>query len=381
MDEALKVFNDDAEKLYKKVLGDAERNLNEALYPGDKRRIFIEALALGLSSVFAEANTQSQQNHLRYAEGEFLDLIGDDHNCNRILGSYATTLLKFSLKEPLSYNVLIPKGTRCAVNDYYFAVDSTVFIPAGEMSIGVGATATVKGTGANGFISGAIKTIVDTIAGVDSVINIKPTDGGDDDESDDAYRERIRMSGGQFAAGTRAQYTALAKSANTSISDIEIDDSAERGTVKIIVLCAGGEIPSEGILENVLKACNDPEKRPQNDLVSVEAPAAEPYDIELEIHTTIENKADALTWIEGKGKDAGYEDGCIGSFMKWQAAKLGRDINPSALAGYCMDGKGSDGNRLVKRVNVIKPEFKSLSIRQIARWSGSISITYTEEDE
>lgn len=381
MEEKLKYYNDDADYLYKKVIGGVERRLNESLYPGDKRRIFLESLIPELVSLFGEANTQSQQNHLRYAEGEFLDLIGDDRNCERIKGSYATTLLKFTLKEPLSYNVIIPKGTRCSVNDFYFAVDSTVFIPAGELSIGVGATATEKGTEANGFIAGSIKTIVDSVKGVESVTNIKPTDGGDNDESDDAYRERIRMSGGQYAAGTRAQYTALAKSANTTISDIEIDDSAERGTVKIIVLCSGGEIPSDGILENVLTACNNPEKRPQNDLVSVEAPTAEPYDIELEVHSTIENKADVLTWIEGKGQSAGFEDGCLNSFISWQAAKLGRDINPSVLAGYCMDGKGSDGNRLVKRVNVIKPEFQTLSIRQIARWSGNVSIKYIEEDE
>ena len=381
MAEMLKFFEDDAETIYKKLISGVESRLNEALYPADKRRIFLEALALELASLFGEANTQGQQMRLRYAQGQYLDLIGEDQKCSRITGTYATTILRFSVKEPLSYNLIIPKGTRCSVNGFYFAVDNTAFIPAGELFIDAPATATTIGADANGFVIGAIKTLVDSVNGIDAVTNIKPTDGGDDDEDDDSYRERIRLSGGQYAAGTIAQYTALAKSANTTISDIEIDDSYVAGTVKIIVLCDGGEIPTEGILENVLTACNDPEKRPQNDLVSVEAPTIEPYDIELEIHTTIENKADVLSWIEGQGQDSGYADGCIKSFIDWQAAKLGRDINPSVLAGYCMDGKGSDGNRLVKRVNVIQPEFKTLSIRQIARWSGNISITYTEEDE
>ena len=381
MEERLKIFDDDAEELYKTLLTKVEEKLNEPLYPGDRRRIFLESFAYAWAVLLADGNTQEQQSHLRYAEGEYLDLHGDDKNCARITGSYANTILRFSLKEALPYNVIIPKGTRCAVNSIYFATDNTAFIPEGEICIDVPATATEKGSSANGYIIGSVNTMIDSVAGVDKVENIKPTDGGDDDESDDSYRERIRMSGGQYAAGTRAQYTALAKGANTTISDIAIDDSAERGTVKIIVLCENGEIPSEGVLQNVLEACNDMEKRPQNDLVSVEAPTVELYDIELEIHSTIENKADVLTWIEGNGKDAGFENGCLKSFMDWQAAKLGRDINPSELAGYCMDGKGSDGSRLVKRVNVVKPEFKALSIRQIARWSGNITITYTEEEE
>lgn len=381
MAEQIKFFEDDAEKIYNTLLSKTEKNLNEALYPGDKRRIFLEAAALAMASMFAEANTQGLQLFLRYASGAYLDMHGEEHECARITGDYAQTVIRFKLKKALDYNVIIPCGTRCAVDGHYFATDEKVLIPAGELSIDVNATATEKGSALNGYITGTIKTLVDSVNGIESVMNITPTDGGDNDESDDAYRERIRMSGVKYAAGTENQYIALAKSANTTVSDVRLNSSHEAGTVELIILCSGGQIPSDGILQEVLTVCEKADNRPLNDNVSVSAPTVESYDIEMNIYTTFENKSDTLQWIEGKGKEENYADSCLANFIKWQCEKLGRDISPDELHGYCMDGKKADGSRLVKRVEITKPEFKKLNERQIARWSGNATITYTVEEE
>lgn len=381
MAEQIKFFEDDAEKIYNTLLSRTEKNLNEALYPGDKRRIFLESVALSLASMFAEANTQSMQLFLRYAQGDFLDLHGEEKECLRIKGDFAKTIIKFSLKKALDYNVIIPKGTRCAVDGHYFATDEKAVIIAGELSIDVKATATEKGSALNGYIIGTIKTLIDSIKGIESVENITPTDDGDDVESDDSYRERIRNAGIKYAAGTENQYIALAKSANSTVSDVRLNSNHEAGTVDLIILCAGGQIPTEGILNEVLEICQKSDNRPLNDNVSVLAPTVYEYDIEIEVYTTIENKADVLQWIEGKGKEENYKDGCIANFINWQCEKLGRDISPDELHGFCMDGKKADGSRLVKRMTITKPVFKKLSETEIARWSGNATITYKEEEE
>ena len=381
MADEIKIFNDDSEYIYNTLLSRTEKILNEALYPGDKRRIFIEAVALVVSSLFAEANTQGLQLFLRYAQGSYLDLYGEEKGCSRNAGDYAKTIIRFNLKNVLDYNVIIPKGTRCSVDGYYFATEKKVIIPAGDMYIDVDAVATEKGAALNGYVNGTIKTLVDAVKGIESVENIIATYGGDDVESDEAYRERIRVSGLRYAAGTENQYVALAKSANTSVCDVRLNTSHEAGTVELVILCEGGQIPTEGILNEVLEVCQKSDNRPLNDKVSVLAPTVEDYDIEMEVDSTIVNKADVLQWIEGKGKEENYKDGCIASYVKWQSEKLGRDINPDELHGFCMDGKNIEGSRVVKRVNIIKPEFKKLNETQVARWSGKAIITYKEEED
>lgn len=381
MENTIKFFNDDAEYIYNLLLTESEKMLNEALYPGDKRRIFIETEALVLTSILADANKKALQLFLEYAEGEYLDLHGKERNCLRITGDYAKTSLKYSIKEPLGYNLVIPKGTRCAVGDFYFATDYNAMIPAGDLYVGIDATATEKGSALNGYIPGTINKMIDVINGIDKVENTTETYGGDDIEDDDSYRKRIKIAGGQYAAGTEMQYISLAKSANSIISDVKCDMEHEAGTVKIIALCENGTIPTQGILDAILEKCNDKEKRPKNDIVTVEAPELETFDIDIKVYTTIANKADVLKWVEGAGKSENFKGGCVDSYIKWQQQCLGRDITPTELIAYCCDGKDSTGARLVKRIEITQPEYKALSVRQVARWSGNANITYIEEED
>lgn len=381
MSEQIKFFNDDAESIYKNLLTKVESELNEGLYPGDKRRIFCEAVALAMTSLFADANEKGKQLFLRTATGEYLDLHGYERNCARITGSKAKTTLRFSVKNALSYNVLIPIGTRCSIDGFYFATDETTYIPAGDLYIDINATCTVIGSDSNNYAIGTIKTIVDSVEYIDSVTNLTVTGGGDDYESDDSYRERIRTAGGQYSAGTESQYISLAKASNTTISDVKIDTDHEAGTVKIILLCEGGKLPTDSIINGALESCNNKEKRPENDLVSVEKPTEVFYNIDIKVYTTIENKADAVVWIEGNGKEENFGNGCLNDFITWQHQVLGRDINPTELVAYCKDGKATDGSRLVKRIDVTEPTYQNLSIRQIAKWSGNANIVYVEEDE
>ena len=67
----------DSAKLYTAVIGSLMDKCNEALYPGDERRIFGEALVAVLVSVYSEFNDKMKQRTLRYARGYVLDAIGE----------------------------------------------------------------------------------------------------------------------------------------------------------------------------------------------------------------------------------------------------------------------------------------------------------------
>ena len=96
------------------------------------------------------------------------------------------------------------------------------------------------------------------------------------------------------------------------------------GRVKIVPICAGGELPDEDILEDVLKSCAADDVRPLTDKVQVEAPATELYDIELTYYTTKANESEVVKNVEGP-------DGAINRYIYWQGSNLDQDINPDEL--------------------------------------------------
>ena len=67
----------DSAKVYATVIDNLMDYCNEALYPGDERRIFGEALVQVLVSVFNLFEDRAKQRVLRYARGAVLDKIGE----------------------------------------------------------------------------------------------------------------------------------------------------------------------------------------------------------------------------------------------------------------------------------------------------------------
>ncbi len=143
--------------------------------------------------------------------------------------------------------------------------------------------------------------------------------------------------------------------------DIEIDNTLE-GRVKIVPLLTGGTIPDETMLAKILAVVNDEEIRPLTDYVSVVAPTAVEYDIEIKYYTTAAGEADAIEAIEGDG-------GAIEDYISWQSGGLGRDINPDVLrlavlqAGAVM-------------IDVTSPSRTVIRDDQVAQWSGNLTVTH-----
>lgn len=212
------------------ILQQLENGCSEPLYPGDERRIFGEsALAPLFVSLFNVVNDSCRQKMLRYARGEVLDALGENFKVYRETPKPATTTLRFSISEAIEQNIAIPAGVRCT-SDYirYFVTDSTVVLQAGSTYVDAEATAEEGGKNGNDIGIGEINTIVDIseIPLVDSVTNITATAGGEDEESDDAYRERIRNSGDAIStAGPAAAYRYWAIASNPArISDAIVEN-------------------------------------------------------------------------------------------------------------------------------------------------------------
>lgn len=364
----------DSAEIYSAVIETLMRFCDEPLFPGDERRLFGEALVTVLVALYSEFNDKMKQRTLRYARGQVLDAIGERYGVKRAAPSYATATFRFTASALQPENIIIPQGTKItASGDVYFATDKTVVLQAGTLSVDVEATCAAGGAAHNGYTVGTVSTLVDLIPFIGEVVNITETNGGDDgepyDEAGDAkLRERIRLAPAQQStAGPESAYRYFAMSSDPDIIDVAIE-SPSPNVINIYPLLKGGNIPDADTLARVLAAMSD-DVRPMTDHVSALAPSEYEYDIELKYYCTIENEADTIRAVEADG-------GAIDRYKEWQAAALGRDINPDYLRKLilCPDWDGT----LVgaDRVTIISPDFAELSKTQVAKFSGELIVSH-----
>jgi len=441
----LNFIETDAGKVVDFVLEELESGVDEPLYPGDERRITGETLAQVIVAVYNKVNDACRQKMLRYARGPVLDALGENRDTYRITPAKATVTLRFGVEEPEAGNIIIPAGIRVTGDfERYFVTKSTAVLSAGALYVDVEAEAENGGAEYNDIAPGELDTIVDVsdVALIDYVSNIGITEGGGDEESDDAYRERIREAENRLStAGPAKAYKYWALSANPLVSDAVVESETEvisrtltayaghafqgganllpdtlvvylpdgseatagtdytatyedelltltlsgglagadtvsieitrnmYGRVKIVPICAGGEIPDEDILADVLAACTADDVKPLTDHVTVEAPAVEYYDIELTYYTTKANEAEVVKNVEGT-------NGAIDRYIFWQGSSLNQDINPDELRNLINKPDWEEGLKGATRCEIVKPEYTELSNTTLAKFSGNLKVQH-----
>ena len=373
MAESFDFVEVDSAKLYTSIIGSLMDSCDEALYPGDERRIFGEGIVALFVSLFSLFNDKAKQRTLRYARGNVLDAIGERYNILRADPTSATAVFRFSVADVQSENIIIPAGTRITADGgVYFSTREITVLPAWSLSVDVLAECTVGGADYNGFAAGTISTLVDLIPYISSVKNITASAGGDDGEpydevGDDKYRERIRLSPAtQSTAGPESAYRYFVLSADPNIIDVAIDcPEDEPNVVNLYPLMVGGELPGEDVLQKVLGTLSD-DVRPMTDKVNAISPVAVEYEVEIKYYCTKDEEASTIETIEGEG-------GAIDQYNEWQTAALARDINPDQLRRFVLAPKTGTG---AMRVDVVKPTFTELTKAQVARLAGTPKVSH-----
>ena len=373
MAESFDFVEIDSAKLYTAIIGSLMDSCDEALYPGDERRIFGEGVVALFVSLYSLFNDKAKQRTLRYARGNVLDAIGQRYNVVRADPTKASAMFRFSVADAQSENIIIPAGTRITADGgVYFATVGTAVLPAWSTDVDVLAECTVGGADYNGFVEGTISTLVDLIPYISTVVNITASAGGDDGEpynevGDDRYRERIRLSPAiQSTAGPESAYRYFVLSADPRIIDVAIDcPEDEPNVVNLYPLMTGGELPDEDVLQKVLDTLSD-DVRPMTDKVNALSPAVVEYQVEVKYYCSKEDEAATIEAIEGEG-------GTIDQYNQWQSAALARSINPDQLRRFILAPNNGTG---AIRVDVVKPTFRELSKAQVAKLSGTPIISH-----
>lgn len=368
-----------SDEILKRLITGVETRLKTPLYPGDERRLFLEAIAPELVQFLNEANDNCKQRLLRHARNEVLDALGEFSDTERLAATPAETVLRFSLAEPRDRSTFIPQGTRATADgSVHFATTAAVTIPAGEVYADVSAECTTPGADYNGYGIGAISTITDLIPYVAGVTNLDVSHGGDNGEpqdyggeGDDRYRERIRLAPAKFStAGAESAYVYYALSASPLITAVNPINDHEAGIVELVI-ATGTDDPPQDVINAVVEACSKANRRPINDQLVVTGPERVEYDIVMKYYCTADNEQTAINAVESDG-------GAIDKFNEWQQAKIGRDLNPDELRTYCKDPRVNTG---VLRLDIVSPVYTKLTERQLAKFSGNITVTHEVTEE
>lgn len=374
MDETFDFVETDAAAIYNAVLSGLMDNVGEPLYPGDERRIFGDALAAVLISLYSEFNDKMKQRTLRYARGNVLDALGARYGVERADPAHASATFRFTVQAAQSGNIVIPAGTRVTTDgSVYFATDAVAVLNAGAMYVDVPGTCQEGGSAYNGYAIGTISTLVDLIPYIAGVSNTTASSGGDDgepytEEGDGRLRERIRLAPSTLStAGPESAYRYYALTADADIISVEIDcPEDEPNTVNIYPLMRGGILPDEETLEKVEAACSAATVRPMTDLVTAIAPTAVTYSINIKYYCTQDNLAATIETVEGEG-------GAIDQYIAWQSETLGRDINPDQLRRFILAPSEGTG---ALRLDVTAPTYQAITKMQVAQLSGVPTVTY-----
>lgn len=334
-----------------------------SMQPADESSLILNACAVYMFQGFQFVQRAGEQNMLGMSYGNALDQLGALAGVTRKDAQAAVCTLKFTLSEKRTSVTSIPQGTMASASgQVYFATTEYAEIPAGQLSVEVPAACTVTGEVGNGYAAGTITTMIDRIGYVESVTNVNATAGGADIESDESLADKIFLAPSGFSvAGPTDAYAYFCKAHNSQIDDVYVD-SPTPGSVVVYITMEGSKLPEEAVIEDLEEYLKDDQVRPLTDNVSVSAPQTVDYSVSVKywINRSSAGQASAL-----------QEDieAAVQSYIEWQQAKIGRDINPDQLI-QMMVAAGA------KRVEITAPAFKSIQKTQIPAITDEATVTY-----
>ena len=354
----------DAETIRSQIITGFEKASGDTLGGGDPRPLFLLSIADVIIQQRTAINLAAQQNLLSYAQGGYLDALGQLLAVERMAESKAVTTIEFTLSQALGSVYTIPAGTQVTNGVVTFETDEDLLIPIGQTKGEVSASCTVAGPVGNDYLAGQISTIVTPMTFVSGAQNTTITTGGADAESDPDFADRIRLAPNSFSvAGPEKAYVYHAKSVSPAIIDVKVD-SPTPGEVDVYVLLTDGTLPTEDTLEQIEEHLSDENIRPLTDYVVVKAPTASNYEIELHYWISQEDSSKAAQ-IQADVEAA------VEQYRLWQQTKIGRDITPGKLLQLVF----AAGASRVDDSKIKPAAWKKLEAMQVAQCT-KVSVVY-----
>lgn len=356
----------DVDTITQEVISRYESITGRSLARADPVRLFLNTVIYELVLQRNSIDLAAKMNLLAYAYGEYLDHLGALLGVSRLDAVSAVCSVQFTLSAALAYDVTIPEGTRITPDGkIYFATTSDIVITAGNTQGIITAKCQTAGSSGNDYVAGQINQIVDPFPYGLTGENITVSSGGEDAETDEAFRARIQIAPEHYTnAGSIEGYRYYALSADPDILDVSIltPPDVAPGNVYIYVLMNGGALPDSDTLDKVLAVCSGETVRPDTDYVHTLPPEQVSYSVDVNYWVDVQDSV-ILETIQANVQSA------VLNWIEWQGSKIGRDINPSQLHHDIISAGA-------KRCEIISPAFTILSSYQTAFTSSPLSINF-----
>jgi phage-related baseplate assembly protein len=322
------IFPEDVTPVLARMQASLEKALGRTLAPADVEVLILNSFAYELQLQRMAANQAFRQNLVDFAAAPMLDYLGALVGVVREPATGAECVIRFNFVSGANA-LLLPAGIRMQSVDgqVIFETVEAVNVAAGTATVDVDAICATAGAAGNGYAAGNVSVILDPQPYVSSAGNLDTTSGGNDAETDDQLRARIKIAPSAFSvAGPNEAYEFWAKSTDPSIVDVKCVTTAP-GEVTLYPLCNGGTLASSALKDKILATCSGTKVRPQNDTVLVADPSVISYtiDVTLTLYTDAV-PADVLAQVNAN----------LAAFAQPRVNKLGLDIVIAQIVGQCM---------------------------------------------
>lgn len=301
-----------------------EQIANRPLNPTDLENLILNVLIYRETKLRKDANDALAINLLTFSRAPIIDYIGDLVGAIRLAPTSASTEVTITLV-PGHGGVIIPQGTRVASTDGLgvFALVEDVIVLSGINTATAIAICNTTGSKGNGYGPGVVSIIQDPYPYIASMVNTLTTAGGSEQETDELFRERIRLAPSQFTtAGSTDSYKFHAISATPVVIDCGVNSPINTGQVYLYPLMNDGSVTPTQVLDTVEAACSGERVRPLSDEVIMAPPTQIPYTLNVDLTL--------YTAGLGAGLDS-VVDALLQTFTTEKRQKLGLDIVESQI--------------------------------------------------
>ena len=317
-DNELHYINCNPEKIWENMMLEYVNTGGDILYPGDEKEMLLRTVQACIVQALMAADNALRMMSLRYAIEGFEDIIGQNRFCERIQASAARATVTIKTNAIGKSQTLSAGTAMTSDGEMFYLLVEDLTLTGYEQTLTVEVVADRTGSAGNGLLAGTEMTLAVTNGWINSIVVATNAQGGNEEEEDEVYRERIRAHGlASVSTGPSQQYESVAENVSSAIVDAKaLRTNAGEVTIFLIFSTETGQ---DAIIQAVLDAASPRNIRPLTDRVHVMRATDIPYT--LNVQYTCDNSSFTAEAIANAVKD--YQD--------WQDNTIGRPFNPDRL--------------------------------------------------
>ncbi len=351
----------DPEEIWKEMIQSYVDAGGDILYPGDEKEMLLRSVQADIVQVFAGVDNALRMMTLRYAVGEYLDILGELRGCERIEASAATATVTITTNATGKTTVLEEGTAMTCDGENFYLLQEDITLTGYKQTLTVEVIAEQEGSAGNGLLAGSEMALSITNDCVNSIIVATDAQGGNEEEDDESYRERIHTYGlATVSTGPAQQYESLAKNVSSEIIDAK---ALNLGAGKVgIYLILSSDTGMAAIMKAVSDTLSAEDTRPLTDEVSIQK--ATDIEYVLNVKYLCDNSSATTEAISN----------AVNDYQEWQDRSIGRPFNPDRLMASMYQAGAtrviwSDGSKFGEDGAVTYTE-----IPENARCKGNISL-------